>query len=157
MYVLRQLGSTILPGNDASQAYSTDIRQQIVDVNPSYILEMAGNGKVSWGQQALAATTTLSIQLPQNYVTTNNLHVVFTSDQTVKFSTTGGVGSSSVLVVSGASQVGCLTQCGPVTAITITGNATQTANIEWFLFELPNILVNAGWRNGSITVGTAGP
>lgn len=157
MYILRQLGLTMLVGAETSMATTPDLRHQIVDVNPRYILQLAASGKVSWGQNALAANGSLSIPLPQVYVTTNLLHMVFTSDQTVKLSTTGGVGASSVMVRAGLNQVGTLTQSGIVTAITVAGNTTNTANVEWFLFELPNILSVNGWLSGSLATGTQQP
>lgn len=157
LYVLRQLGSTLLTGAETSEAATPDVRHQITDVNPRYILQLAASGKISWGQTALAANGSLSLPLPQTYVVTNNLHMAFTSDQIVKVATTGVNGTSAVMIRAGINQVGVLTQCGPVASITVTGNTISTANLEWFLFELPNILSVTGWRDGSLATGTQAP
>lgn len=157
MYVLRQINATMVQGATTAEASTPDLRVQIADMNPRYIMQLAASGKLSWGQAALAATSALSIPLPQAYVTTNNLHVVFTSDQTVEFNTTGGVATSHIMVRAGLNQVGSLVQCGPVATMSLTGHPTLTANVEWFLFELPLILTTAGWRDGSLATGVAGP
>ncbi len=159
MYILRQLDSSTLAGADvASEALTNDQRQQIVDVNPRYILQLAGDGKFSSDFTQIAGSgTTFSVPLPQKYVTTNYLHVCLTSDQTIMVSTTGANGASDVMVRAGINQVGVLTQCGPVTAITLTNPGATAANIEWFLFELPNVLSVNGWRDGSMATGTISP
>jgi hypothetical protein len=157
MYVLRQLGSTMLIGAETSEAATPDLRHQIVDLNPRYIMQLSASGKLLWGQAQVAAAGTLSVPLPQAYVTTNNLHVVFTTDQTLELSTTGGAGASSVMVRAGLNQLGVLTQCGPITALSLIGHPTLVANVEWFLFELPAITTVAGWRDGSLATGVATP
>lgn len=158
MYILRQLDSSTLTGADASEALSNDQRQQIVDVNPRYILQLSGDGKFSSDYTQVAGSgATFAVPLPQKYVTTNNLHICLTSDQTIMVTTAGANGASNVMVRAGTNQVGVLTQCGPVTSITITNPQTTTANIEWFLFELPNVLSVDGWRDGSMSTGTIAP
>lgn len=158
MLILRQLDSSTLLGADALEDLTNDQRQQIVDVNPRYIMQLAGDGKFSSDYTQVAGSgATFAVPLPQNYVTTNFLHVCLTSDQTVMVTTAGANGNSNVMVYAGLNQVGVLTQCGPITSLTITNPGTTTANLEWFLFELPNILSVNGWRDGSISTGVQSP
>lgn len=159
MYLLRQMGSTLVAGAQTSEAATPDLRHQIVDMNPRYIMQLLAPGKYSWGQGIAAGGAGFSIQVPQNYVNTNLLHVVITTDQNADISIP--YGSTSVIAVrAGLNQVGVLSQCGIVTgAITVTppSSITAAANVEWFLFELPNILSVNGWRDGSLATGTQQP
>lgn len=159
MYILRQLDSSTLLGADANEALTNDQRQQIVDVNPRYILALAGDGKFSSDYTQVAGSgATFSVPLPQNYVNTNFLHVCLTSDQTIMVTTAGGIGASNTMIFAGTDgQLGVLAQCGIVTSLTITNPGTTAANIEWFMFELPNILSVNGWRDGPLATGTLAP
>lgn len=159
MYILRQLDSSTLLGADANEALTNDQRQQIVDVNPRYILALAGDGKFSSDYTQVAGSgATFSVPLPQNYVNTNFLHVCLTSDQTIMITIIGGISSSNkTMVFAGENQVGVFVQCGAMETLTITNPGTVTANIEWFLFELPNILSVSGWRDGPLATGTLAP
>jgi hypothetical protein len=157
MFILRQLDSATQLGADSSESLTNDYRQQITDVNPRYLLQLSGNGKFSSDYTQVAASGTFSIPLPQKYVTTNNLHMCLTSDKTIQITTAGANGTSDIMLRAGTNQIGVLTQCGPVTSITITNSSASTANIEWFLFELPNVAANAGWRDGSLATGVLSP
>ncbi len=158
MYILRQLDSSTLTGADiASEALTNDQRQQIVDVNPRYLLTLSGDGKFSSDYTQIAASGVFDVPLPQSYVTTNNLHLCLTSDQTIQVATTGANRNSTVMGRAGLNQGGGLTQCGPVTSITITNPQAVAANVEYFMFELPNVLSVAGWRDGALATGTTSP
>lgn len=159
MYVLRQLGSTMLEGVETSIAASTDVRHQISDVNPRYIQQLAAPGKVIWGQATVAAAGTLALPLPQAYVNTNPLHIVFTCDFTAGLVIVANGITSNVTVRAGLNQLGVFTQCGAgVTAISIVvATGATAADCEFFMYELPAILTVAGWRDGSLATGTQQP
>lgn len=158
MFVLRQINMQMEAGAQiASEALSNDVRSQFTDMPARCIMELAGDGKFSSDYTQVAASGSFALPLPQNYVTTNLLHIMLTSDQTVQVTITGGPATSNVMLRAGANQVGVLVQCGTVTGITVANTSANTANLEWFLFELPNILVNAGWRDAALVTGLVAP
>lgn len=160
MLVLRQINLQLEAGADiASEALTNDTSAQMTDVNPRYIMQLAGDGKFASDFTQIAGTSTaFALPLPQKYVTTNMLVVILTADQTVQVTTTGANGTSNQMVRAGLNQLGIWTQCGPVTGITVTSNSTATAvNVEWFMYELPAITTNAGWLDGPLATGLIAP
>jgi hypothetical protein len=158
MFILRQLNSSTLYGADAVESLTIDQRQQIVDMNPRYIMALAGDGQFTSDYTQVAGSgSTFVVPLPQNYTAGQMLHLCLTSDQTIMVTTTGGIGTQKTMIYAGTSSLGVLTQCGIITALTITNPSAVAANIEWFMFQLPNVLVNAGWRDGSLATGLISP
>lgn len=159
MYILRQIDSTTLAGAQSSEAMSNDQRQQIADMNPRYVMQLAGDGQFSSDFTQIAGSgATYNVPLPLNYTAGQMLHICLTTDQTIMITTTGGpFGTSNTMIYAGTSSPGILVQCGVITSLTITNPGATAANVEWFMFQLPNILVNAGWKDGSLATGLIAP
>lgn len=160
MYVLRQLGSVIVSGAQTALAYTQDMVNQINDPNPRYIMKLAGNGKVTSDSTILSSLASFSVPLPQNYDSTKRLHVTLVSDKTVKVSLVSSVtGSSDFMLRAGlaSDQQGISNFCGVISSITVLNPQGSSANLEWMIFEMPDINSTLGWRDGSISTGILGP
>lgn len=155
MLALRQLAAVLADGAVSDMSSVGDFHYRLVDVNPRMVMKLTDDGRVSTGlTQVASGGGTYTIPLPQSYVNTNQLYVLLTSDQTVKLTLTTPSLTSNALIRAGLNQVGIVALCDLVNSLVITNAGGTAANVEWFLFELPAITTTAGWRDGSLALGT---
>lgn len=154
MFILRQLASTCALGEIDELSETADAGQQVTDPNPRYIMRLAEDGQFSSDITTMATSATFTIPLPQNYDTDEMLHVTITTSKTVKLTVVSATnGTSNVMIRAGTNQIGIYTFCGPVTSMLLTNSSSATSTVRWFLFQMPDIDSEDGWRDGALSTG----
>jgi len=156
MNILRQLAASLVDGIQTDMVAANNFLYQLLDVNPRYILKMSSDGLIETDKTVLPVSGSAAIPLPQNYVNSANLYVLMTADQNAKV-VAPGIGTFLIKAGSSSDQPGFVAFVGPVTSLTVTSNAAVPVNLEWMLFQLPALGLNASWLYGSQSTGVLGP
>lgn len=157
MYIQRQFGADVVTGDDTDLVTSTisNYVWQLTDTNQRYVL-VIDPGKYVQGTIDLAASASYSIQLPNTYDSANRLFVMIRSDLTIKVVTVSPFDPTSTFLVRAgveAGQDGIYSSQGRVTSITVSNPQSETATVEYFLFEQPDLSLADSFRDGQIATG----
>lgn len=160
VYLQRQFAGWLAPGNDEDpvtyppQSRVWDLR----DVYPSNVLQI-DQGLQNSFETTIATLGSLTVALPQLYVSTEKLFVLIRGNKLLKVVTVIPVaGTSSALLRPGldTDQNGVHCFCSRVTSITITNPSADTATVQYFLFQMPDLSLAASWEQGYQVTGVTG-
>jgi hypothetical protein len=159
MYLRRQIAVRVCNDIVDSLAEGTVFTYSLSDVLPKYVLKLA-SGKVIQDYIDLDAGESFSLPLPANYDTDEKLCVTIRSNERIKVVVVDpDLGTSTHLVMASSGTTdgdheGILMWQGRVTSITVSVPATfDTAQIEFFMWEIPDLTIPASWRTGSQAIG----
>lgn len=162
-FVSRQFSGLVIPTDTVNTPTDPSSSQvylwQLTDVPLKYILRMASEGLVSHDYINIAASTTETLALPNEYVNTQRLFVALRAadDVRVVVASPNHATSTVVLKTSGAggsaAQNGIITMVDTITSITVFNGHAGAVAIEYFMFQYPDITRAAGWRIGSQATG----
>lgn len=159
IYLRRQNSVRVCEGNVASLSEGYVFPFRLTDVLPKYVLKLA-NGKYTQNSARLAATESLTVALPAGYDTTEKLACVVRSTETIKAVIVDpDLGTSTHLIksTSGTTEgnhFGVLQWQGRITSITLSvPTAFDTALVDWFLWEIPDLTDPDSWQIGTQATG----
>lgn len=161
-YIRRQNSVRVCEGlvQNLSEGYVFPFR--LTDVLPKYVLKLE-DGKYTQNYVRLAATESVTVALPANYDTDQRLACVIRSTAIVKAVIVDPVlGTSTHLIKSTSGSTkgnhfGVLQWQGRITSITLSvPTAFDTALVDWFLWEIPDLEDPDSWQIGTQATGFVG-
>lgn len=162
IYVRRQNAARSAEGLVDSLAEGYVFPYRLTDVLPKYVLKL-DSGKYTSDYIRLDATDSRVIPLPAAYSSAEKLHCVIRSTAICRVAIVDPLlGSSTFLIkaTSGSTKgdhPGILQWQGRVTSITINvPTAFDSALIDYFLFEIPDLTDADSWRTGTQAIGYVG-
>lgn len=157
VYLQRQFAGWLAAGDDTDpvvfppQSRVWDMR----DVYPSNVLQMDSGLQNSF-ETTIDTLGSLTVQLPQLYDSAEKLAVLIRGNKLLKIVTVIPVaGTSTALLRPGLAtdQNGVHCFCGRVTSITITNTSADTATVQYFLYQMPDLTLAASWEQGYQVTG----
>lgn len=159
MYLRRQDAARCAEGIVDNLAEGYVFPYSLTDVLPKYVLKLE-SGKFSQDNLRLVASASRTIPLPAGYSSAEKLHCVIRSTAICKVVIVDPVlGSSTHLIKSTSGTTkgdhfGMLQWQGRITSITLSVPATfDTALVDYFLFEIPDLDAPESWRIGTQATG----
>jgi hypothetical protein len=159
MFLLRQISARLLDGEQETVGSSRNIQLRVNDVLPSTILRLE-DGDCKSESVVLNASDTYAVPLPQNYASTDLLQVFLKTNVVIKVTVVSPDEGTSNYLVKGTEGTtdgeheGILCFTGTVTSITITiPSGSNDAQVDFAMFKLPDLTLNASYRSGSQTTG----
>lgn len=104
----------------------------------------------------VAANTSVSISLPEDYTNADQLFVLALVEGTLRFVVTSPLHAASTALVKGtAATPGSYSITGRVTALTISNpSLTDNARLKYMLVPLPDLNLASSYFGGNLITGT---
>lgn len=169
MQIIRQCTAKLVSGQPAALGDVSVAQFKWLDVPRRYVLQMAADGKMVQDYVAMATNTSHQLKLPSAYVPGTALaaggrplRCAFRSTDVCKLTIVSpDQGTSNILVkgtngATNGSHDGYLILTGTITSITLAvpSQIAGPVEVEYALYELPDITQSAAFRGGTLTFGT---
>lgn len=155
MIFARRFFSKLAPDSDASISDLGVARWSMRDVDPN--IRLVVDGEVN-AQLSLATVTSVTLDLPDDYVNTDYLFCQFQTEGVMKVTVTNPDSSTSVVLVSGTSDTpGIYSFTQKVTSIVINNPTATTITIGYQLIIMPPLDESTSFRGGAQTFGMYQP
>lgn len=154
-YVQRQLTMMLARGDVDTIGEADQFPFRLRDVRPSTILKLEP-GLRCMQALSLDGGDTYTVQLPDDYDSAEKLHGVFVTDGIMKAVVTSPeLTGTSTQLIKGTEDDGRGTWVFQqrITSIVISNPTAAAINVEYMLFQLPDLDEASSYRNGSRTIG----
>ncbi len=152
MIFARRFFSKLAPDSDASISDLSVARWSMRDVDPN--VRLVVDGEVN-AELSLATLTSVTLDLPDDYVNTEYLFCQFQAEGILKVTVTNPDSSTSVVLISGSSTTtpGIYSFTQKVTSIVVNNPTATTVTFRYQLIIMPPLDESTSFRGGAQTFG----